>query len=83
VTLVLTGFFVAWFLRDTLDEIVRYKVLAPLRGALQRSMHNLSCFVMDKPVRSSWFYAFGEWSVIMFLRSPALVLMYSATNDSP
>jgi uncharacterized membrane protein YphA (DoxX/SURF4 family) len=82
VTLVLTGFFVAWFLRDTLDGIVRYRVLAPLRGVLQRSMHNLSCFVMDKPVRSSWFYAFGEWSVIMFLRSPALVLMYSATNDS-
>jgi len=33
-------------------------------------------------VRSKWFYAAGEWSVIMFLRSPALVLMYSATNDS-
>lgn len=82
VTLVLAGFFVAFFLRESLDELIRYKVLAPLRGGLQRSLHNLACFVMDKPVRSAWFYAVGEWSVIMFLRSPALVLMYSATNDS-
>lgn len=82
VTLVLAGFFVAFFLRESLDELIRYKVLAPLRGGLQRTLHNLACFVMDKPVRSGWFYAVGEWSVIMFLRSPALVLMYSATNDS-
>jgi uncharacterized membrane protein YphA (DoxX/SURF4 family) len=82
VVLVLAAFFVAFFLRESLDELIRYKVLAPLRGGLQRALHNLACFVMDKPVRSASFYALGEWSVIMFLRSPALVLMYSATNDS-
>ena len=80
--LVLAAFFVFFFLREGLDEIVRYKILAALRGQVQRFVHNLSCFIMDKPVRSKWFYAVGEWSVIMFLRSPALVLMYSATNDS-
>ena len=78
----LAAFFVFFFLRESLDEIIRYKILAPLRGAVQRTVHNVACFVMDKPVRSAWFYAIGEWSVIMFLRSPALVLMYSATNDS-
>lgn len=82
VTFVLSAFFVAWFLRDTLDEIIRYKVLTTLRGTPQRLLHNLACYIMDKPLRSSLFYAVGEWSVIMFLRSPALVLMYSATNDS-
>ena len=82
VSVVLAAFFVFFFLRDGLDEILRYRVLAPLRGQVQRFVHNLSCFIMDKPVRSKWFYAVGEWSVIMFLRSPALVLMYSATNDS-
>ncbi len=81
-SLVLAAFFVFFFLREGLDEFIRYKVLAPLRGGAQRFVHNLACFVMDKPVRSKWFYAVGEWSVIMFLRSPALVLMYSATNDS-
>jgi len=82
VVLVLTGFFLAWFLRDNLDELIRYRVLARLRGLPQRLLHNLACYIMDKPVRSGLFYAIGEWSVIMFLRSPALVLMYSATNDS-
>lgn len=82
VTLVLAAFLAAFFLRESLDTLVRYKILAPLRGRVQRGLHALACFVMDKPVRSAWFYTLGEWSVIVFLRSPALVLMYSATNDS-
>jgi uncharacterized membrane protein YphA (DoxX/SURF4 family) len=82
VSLVLAAFFVCFFLRETLDGILRYKILAPLRGGIQRGVHTLACYVMDKPVRAGWFYSLGEWSVIMFLRSPALVLMYSATNDS-
>jgi uncharacterized membrane protein YphA (DoxX/SURF4 family) len=82
VTLVLAAFFVFFFLRESLDEFLRYRILAPLRGGVQRQVHNLACFIMDKPVRSGWFYTIGEWSVIMFLRSPALVLMYAATNDS-
>ena len=49
---------------------------------MQRTLHNLAAFITDKPVRVGWFYSLGEWSVIMFLRAPALVLMYSATNDS-
>jgi uncharacterized membrane protein YphA (DoxX/SURF4 family) len=71
-----------WFLRESLDEVVRYKILSRLRGGVQRTLHNLAAFITDKPVRVGWFYALGEWSVIMFLRAPALVLMYSATNDS-
>ena len=81
-SLVLTAFFVCFFLREDLDDILRYKILAPLRGSLQRFLHNVGAFVTDKPVRSKWFYNFGEWALIMFMRSPALVLMYSATNDS-
>jgi uncharacterized membrane protein YphA (DoxX/SURF4 family) len=82
VTFILTAFLSIWFLRETLDEFIRYKVLSRLSGWPQRALHGLACFIMDKPVRSAWFYAIGEWSVIMFLRSPALVLMFSATNDS-
>jgi uncharacterized membrane protein YphA (DoxX/SURF4 family) len=82
VSLVLAAFFVFFFLREGLDEFLRYRILAPLRGKIQRFIHNLACFIMDKPVRSKVFYVVGEWSVIFFLRSPALVLMYSATNDS-
>ena len=82
VCLVLAAFFVFFFLRESLDEFLRYRILAALRGRAQRAVHNLACFITDKPVRSKWFYTLGEWAVIMFLRSPALVLMFSATNDS-
>jgi uncharacterized membrane protein YphA (DoxX/SURF4 family) len=44
--------------------------------------HWLACFITDRPVRSRVWHTAGEWAVILFLRSPALVLMYSATNDS-
>ena len=82
VSLVLSAFIFIWFLRESLDEFIRYSVLSRLSGWPQRLLHGLACFIMDKPVRSAWFYALGEWSVIMFLRSAALVLMFSATNDS-
>lgn len=82
VSLVVAAFFVVFFLREDVDAWLRYTVLAALRGRTQRAVHTLACFLTDKPVRTRWFYAAGEWSVIMFLRSPALVLMYSATNDS-
>ncbi|PYQ46543.1 MAG: hypothetical protein DMF77_00505, partial [Acidobacteria bacterium] len=82
VTGLLAVLLMIWFLRESLDEVIRYGVLYRLRGFPQRLLHNLACFIMDKPVRLGWFHALGEWSVIMFMRSPALVLMYSATNDS-
>jgi uncharacterized membrane protein YphA (DoxX/SURF4 family) len=82
VSLVLAAFLFIWFLREELDEFIRNKVLNRLGGWPQRALHNLACFIMDKPVRLASFYTFGEWSVIMFLRSPALVLMFAATNDA-
>ena len=42
VSLVLAAFFVFYFLREGLDEILRYKVLASLRGSVQRSNPNHS-----------------------------------------
>jgi uncharacterized membrane protein YphA (DoxX/SURF4 family) len=62
--------------------VLRSRLLTRLRGKLQRHVHNLVCFLTDRPVRLGWFYALGEWAVIVFLRSPGLVLMYAATNDS-
>ena len=82
VTVLLAVLLSIWFLRESLDAVVRYKILSRLRGGVQRTLHNLAAFITDKPVRVGWFYSLGEWSVIMFLRAPALVLMYSATNDS-
>ncbi|HEX9428036.1 MAG TPA: hypothetical protein VGA64_09630 [Candidatus Polarisedimenticolia bacterium] len=82
VAAVLAGAISFWFLRESVGELLRDRLLARLRGRAQRHLHNLEAFLTDKPVRLGWFYALGEWAVIVFLRSPALVLMYSATNDS-
>ncbi len=79
---VLTAFFVFFFLRQNLDVFVEHRLLAKLHGAPQRFVHHVANFLMDQPVRLRWFHTVGEWAVILFLRSPALVLMYSATNDS-
>lgn len=80
--ILLTVFLIIFFFRQSIDVFVEHRVLAGLRGAPQRALHHLADFLTDKPVRLKWFHTFGEWAVIFFMRSPALVLMYSATNDS-
>jgi len=79
---VLLVFLLVWFARNTLVEWVQHFLLIRIGGRLQRTLHQMACFVTDRPVRSRIFHTIGEWAVIMFLRSPGLVLMYSATNDS-
>jgi uncharacterized membrane protein YphA (DoxX/SURF4 family) len=79
---ILGAFFAIWFLRRTLTEIVERSLLRRVGGAIQHWGHKLACFLTDRPVRGKLFHALGEWAVILFLRSPGLVLMYSATNDS-
>lgn len=80
--IILTLFLIIFFFRLNIDDWVEHRLLASLRGKAQRFLHHLANFLTDKPVRLPWFHTIGEWSVILFLRSPALVLMYSATNDS-
>ena len=79
---ILGAFFAIWFLRHTLTERIERTALRRVGGAIQSWGHKLACFLTDRPVRGKLFHALGEWAVILFLRSPGLVLMYSATNDS-
>jgi hypothetical protein len=79
----LLAFLVIFFFRQNLDVFIEQRLLsAGLRGRAQRALHHLANFLTDKPVRLPSFRVVGEWAVVMFIRSPALVLMYSATNDS-
>jgi hypothetical protein len=71
-----------WFLRDPLDNFIENRVLWRLRGRPREWVHQLANFLTDKPVENRWFKKLGQWIVILFLRCPALVLMYSATADS-
>jgi len=79
---ILGAFFAIWFLRRSLTEIVERSLLRRVGGSIQHWGHKLACFLTDRPVRGKMFHGLGEWAVILFLRSPGLVLMYSATNDS-
>jgi len=78
---ILGAFFLVWFARRPVTEYVERRLLH-IGGPAQRGLHQLACFLTDRPVRHRVFHALGEWAVIAFLRSPGLVLMYSATNDS-
>lgn len=78
----LAGTLVLWFYRQPLERFVQFRLLRRAAGPAQKLLHLLSCFLTDRPVRNGAFHTLGEWTVIAFLRSPALVLMYSATNDS-
>lgn len=80
--ILLTLFLIIFFFRLNIDMFVEHRVLSSLRGRAQRALHHLANFLTDKPVRLGWFHTIGEWAVVLFVRSPALVLMYSATNDS-
>jgi uncharacterized membrane protein YphA (DoxX/SURF4 family) len=71
-----------WFVREHLDNFIEQRLLRKLRGKPKAWLHQLACFLTDKPVEHPWFKRFGQWIVIFFLRCPALVLMYSATTDS-
>ncbi len=78
----LAVFLIIFFFRQNVDVFVEHRLLSRLRGRPQRLVHHLADFLTDKPVRLRWFHTIGEWAVVLFMRSPALVLMYSATNDS-
>src|ERR1700731_1580553 len=80
--ILLIVFLFIFFFRQNLDVFIEHRLLFRLRGPAQRFLHYLANYLTDKPVRLPWFHAIGEWAVVLFLRSPALVLMYSATNDS-
>jgi uncharacterized membrane protein YphA (DoxX/SURF4 family) len=80
--ILLVIFLFIYFFRQELDVFVEHRLLFRLRGSAQRYLHEFANYITDKPVRLPGFHTIGEWAVVLFLRSPALVLMYSATNDS-
>ena len=82
VFVILVALMLLWYLRQPLEEIVQRRIVRRLGAPAQRIVHQLATFLTDKPVRAKWFQVLREWCVILFLRSPGLVLMYSATNDS-
>src|SRR5260370_42692826 len=80
--ILLIAFLFIFFFLQNLDVFIEHRLLFRLRGPGQRFLHYLANYLTDKPVTLPWVHAIGEWAVVLFLRSPALVLVYSATNDA-
>ena len=80
-TVIFATFIVLWFVRQAHRRGHRAHRRGR-RGRVQRAVHEVTCFATDRPVHNKVFHAVGEWVVVMFLRVPGLVLMYSAANNS-
>jgi hypothetical protein len=79
--LIFAVFIILWFVRRSIDEAIERSV-SWTGSRVQHGVHEVVCFLTDRPVRSRAFHAASEWAVVMFLRVPGLVLMYSAANNS-
>jgi len=79
---VLFAFLIIFFFRQNIDMFIEHRLVTGLRGRWQEYLNHLANFLTDKPVRLKWFHKVGEWAVVFFMRTPALVLMYAASNDS-
>jgi uncharacterized membrane protein YphA (DoxX/SURF4 family) len=78
---VFASFLVLWFVRKPIDEAIERLVFGGGRR-IQRAVHSVVCFATDRPVTGKIWSSIGEWAVVMFLRVPGLVLIYSAANNS-
>lgn len=79
---VLGAFLLIWFLRQPIEEFALNKIFRPIGPTAHKYGHLVASFLTDKPVKNRAFYGLGEWALLVYLRVPGLVLMYSATNDS-
>jgi len=79
---VLLAFGLIYFFRQNIEMFIEHRVATRLRGRPQEYLHYLGDFLTDKPVRARFFHRIGEWALVFFMRAPALVLMYSASNDA-
>ncbi|MCB9674398.1 MAG: DoxX family membrane protein [Alphaproteobacteria bacterium] len=82
VFLIICASILIWFLRQPIEEFLLRRVFSRGGATVQRIAHGVTSFLTDKPVRATWFRPMREFAVQFFMRSPALVLMFSATNDS-
>jgi uncharacterized membrane protein YphA (DoxX/SURF4 family) len=82
VTVLITLMLFVWFMRRPLDYCIENVLLGPVKGKGREWICHITAFIFDEPVEVPLFKRLGEWVVIFFLRSPALVLMFAAANRS-
>ncbi len=71
-----------WFLREPLWDFTTKRLLRWVQGKPMAGLRLLVGFLTDKPLENLWFIRASRWAIVLFLRCPALVLMYSASNNA-
>lgn len=71
-----------WFMREPLYAFFDRKIFKFLPQGLRDLIQFGANFAMDKPIKHPWFTTLNQWITILFLRCPALVLMFAAANKS-
>src|SRR5215510_7842401 len=71
-----------WFRRHAIEAFVETKLRGRAKNWRTRLIRQALRFLTDRPLAARWFERVSEWTVIFFLRSPGLVLMYAAANSS-
>jgi len=79
---IMTAMLFLWFMREPLYAFLMHKILKNVRGKPREIVEMLCAFAMDKPIAHPWYISLGQWTVVFFLRCPALVLMFAAANNS-
>lgn len=73
---------IIWFLRDPIYDFIMDRIFPRVGLRLQDYVEYIAAFIFDKPVRAPLFMSLSQWVVVLFLRCPALVLMFAAANNS-
>ena len=82
VIFLMTMMLTIWFMREAIYEFIETRII-PHLGLQQRTPWKRSaplCWI--KPVQTPLFVKLSQWIVVLFLRCPALVLMFAASNNS-
>lgn len=82
IALVMAAMLFVWFVRQPLYQLLENRLLQHLEGRPKEFVRQIAAFVLDQPVESPAFQSLGQWMVVLFLRCPALVLMFAAANSS-
>ena len=82
VALIMGAMMTGWFMREPIYDFIMTKIMKKMPSPVKDLFQFGAQFAMDKPIKHPWFTTLNQWIVILFLRCPALVLMFAAANKS-
>ena len=82
VAFIMGAMMTGWFMREPVYDFIMRHIMKKMPPPIKDLFVFGAAFAMDKPIKHPWFTTLNQWIVILFLRCPALVLMFAAANKS-